>query len=64
MKRITIIDWNTYGDYMMFANIVSDQRLGIILQVSNRTLTAMGNPERVDKFCEELTKNKIPFKTE
>lgn len=56
MKQVRIYDWNNYGDYMLFANVVSDNKLSVILQVDNKALIAMGYPGMVDRFIEELQK--------
>lgn len=65
MKKVEIVNWKQYGDYMLFAGIVSEFRLGIILQTTPDRIVAMGEENRIDKFCDQLDKKQIVWqKTE
>jgi len=61
MKTITITDWQQYGDYMVFANIVSEYELKIILQTESSKITAIGTEAHIYTFCQALKKKQIPF---
>jgi len=54
MKKVVIENWREYGDYMLYANVVSDLKLGIILQVDASGLSAFGDKDRVQRFEKEL----------
>lgn len=61
MKQIKIENWQQYGDYMVFANIVSQYSLSVILQTDQRSITAIGTDKHIFIFCEALKKKHIQF---
>lgn len=64
MKSIIIKNWQTYGDYMFFANIVSENRIGIILETTTQRIRAFGSEKHVERFKEELKKQNVKFEDE
>ena len=63
MEKVIISNWNIYADYMTFADIVSENKLSVILQIQGTTITCFGYEEHVKQFAEKLRKNKIKFVT-
>lgn len=64
MKKVIIKNWQLHGDYMLYANIVSENRLSVILQSEFKQITCFGNEKHVALFAKELKKKKIDFETE
>lgn len=63
MKIIKIENWQRYGDYMTFANIVSKNKFGLILESNSDEIKAFGNNGHLELFCKELDKLKILYIT-
>jgi len=61
MKQITIDNWTQYGDYMVFAGIVSEYGLKIILQTDHKKIMAIGTEKHIYTFCQVLKKKEIAF---
>jgi len=61
MRQIKIENWQQYGDYMFFANIVSANKDKVILCTSGNWIMVMGSTEGVEEFKIELKKRKVKF---
>jgi hypothetical protein len=61
MKKVKIRNWTQYGDYMVFANIVSEYGLKIILTTNTAEIEAVGTEAHIYTFCQVLKKKEIRF---
>ena len=61
MEKITINNWNEFGNYMLFANMVDETGKWILLEVTGSSINATGNMEALQAFSELLRARNIPF---
>lgn len=60
MKKLVIENWNSYGDYLLFANMVDEIGEWIMLQIEGYKTSAIGKESSLKKFSKLLTDKKIP----
>jgi len=63
MKKAKIENWSLFGEYTVFSNIISKNKLGLIIEANSNEILAFGNNGHLELFCKELDKLKIPYTT-
>lgn len=61
MNRLTIENWQQYGDYLLFSGFVDQVGEWIMLESNTKMITAIGKESAIEKFALLLAENNIKF---